>query len=471
MDHQQAKILYIGGNKIEDESGVNYDRPPITSIVANIGISFDELKQKFRVALELQENFNILYRNIFRNRFVTMPLRRDSDLDVLRMDYFAGNNHMKFYIETVRLVQRSRVSKGKEPLFAGRDVRLGQRSQVSKGKEPLIAGRDENLEEFVDDELCDEIFENGSVDDEEDDDYNENEEEEDDYNQNDDNRSLVNVGCGIQFTELFPDIYGPPPQTYGNLSAPNSFYDSIGGDGAIRDPREYAGDAVVDNDLLVVGSWYPTKEDFIMAVKTWHIRNRYDYDVRQSTPTAWEVYCSKRAEGCKWRIRGGLRQLENVWIVSRVGPAHSCTNYSLNQDHPRLDAAYMGRLFKPMVVASPNVKIAVLQYMINEKFGLNVRKAQIWAAKRRAISLAFGDWDESYNFLPRFQRQLIMTNPGSCVELLHDVRTLRVISTDEIFDRIFWSFSPCIEGFKYCRPIILIDGTHFRFGHGSISLA
>ena len=31
----------------------------------------------------------------------------------------------------------------------------------------------------------------------------------------------------------------------------------------------------------------------------------------------------------------------------------------------------------------------------------------------------------------------------------------------EIFQRLFWSFKPSIEGFKHCRPVMSIDGTHF----------
>ena len=30
----------------------------------------------------------------------------------------------------------------------------------------------------------------------------------------------------------------------------------------------------------------------------------------------------------------------------------------------------------------------------------------------------------------------------------------------EIFQRVFWSFKPFIEGFEHCRPIMSIDGTH-----------
>ena len=28
------------------------------------------------------------------------------------------------------------------------------------------------------------------------------------------------------------------------------------------------------------------------------------------------------------------------------------------------------------------------------------------------------------------------------------------------FQRVFWAFKPCIEGFNHYKPIIAIDGTH-----------
>ena len=31
----------------------------------------------------------------------------------------------------------------------------------------------------------------------------------------------------------------------------------------------------------------------------------------------------------------------------------------------------------------------------------------------------------------------------------------------EIFQHVFWSFKPSIEGFKHCRLVLSIDGTHF----------
>lgn len=30
----------------------------------------------------------------------------------------------------------------------------------------------------------------------------------------------------------------------------------------------------------------------------------------------------------------------------------------------------------------------------------------------------------------------------------------------EVFERVFWAFKPCINGFKHCMPVLSIDGTH-----------
>ena len=34
------------------------------------------------------------------------------------------------------------------------------------------------------------------------------------------------------------------------------------------------------------------------------------------------------------------------------------------------------------------------------------------------------------------------------------------MSNTEIFQRMFWSFKPSIEGFEHCHPVMSIDGTH-----------
>ncbi|KAL5184895.1 hypothetical protein HKD37_17G048517 [Glycine soja] len=64
----------------------------------------------------------------------------------------------------------------------------------------------------------------------------------------------------------------------------------------------------------------------------------------------------------------------------------------------------------------------------DSKDAVSYRKA--WMAKQKAIAIEYGDWEESVS---REHRQ---------------------------FHRVFWTFGQCKEAFKYCKPIIQVDGTH-----------
>ena len=48
---------------------------------------------------------------------------------------------------------------------------------------------------------------------------------------------------------------------------------------------------------------------------------------------------------------------------------------------------------------------------MKDKFGYNVHYKRIWEAKRKSIIRIFGDWDESYQALPRWMSIVKLTNP------------------------------------------------------------
>ena len=73
----------------------------------------------------------------------------------------------------------------------------------------------------------------------------------------------------------------------------------------------------------------------------------------------------------------------------------------------------------------------------------------------------FGDWDESYQALPKWMNILQLTNPGT--KVVWKTIPLGGISGNVRFMRVFWAFGASVEGFKHCRPIIQIDGT-FLYG-------
>ncbi|KAI5666565.1 hypothetical protein M9H77_16418 [Catharanthus roseus] len=68
-------------------------------------------------------------------------------------------------------------------------------------------------------------------------------------------------------------------------------------------------------------------------------------------------------------------------------------------------------------------------------------------------------WDTTFNILLKYIQAVQDINPGTVYEFLHH-RTSS--SPNDVFKFVFWCFSPCIDGFPYCWPVISMDGTHLR---------
>ena len=77
--------------------------------------------------------------------------------------------------------------------------------------------------------------------------------------------------------------------------------------------------------------------------------------------------------------------------------------------------------------------------------------------KHKALGQLFGDFSQSYIELPRLFLAIEKANPR-CV-VIWKTFDINMLNT-EIFQRVFWSFKPSIEGFEHCRPVLSIDCTH-----------
>ncbi|XP_061358410.1 uncharacterized protein LOC133302619 [Gastrolobium bilobum] len=115
-----------------------------------------------------------------------------------------------------------------------------------------------------------------------------------------------------------------------------------------------------------------------------------------------------------------------------------------------------------MIREKPSVKIGLIQERIASNLGFHISYIKAWKAKQKAIVRVFGDWDESYAFLPRWLDYMLLFSPGSAYKL--DVNEHRIDGrldgSHKVFKRVFWTFKQCYDAFNYCKPMLQIDGTH-----------
>ncbi|XP_059288740.1 uncharacterized protein LOC132042140 [Lycium ferocissimum] len=98
---------------------------------------------------------------------------------------------------------------------------------------------------------------------------------------------------------------------------------------------------------------------------------------------------------------------------------------------------------------------SIVRYRPTQVESFTERKAQ--KGRKKAIEMVFGDFETSFKTLPRYMAALKYFNPGTVVEWEHQSTTMQ---GEHIFKFLFWAYKPSIDGFKSCRPVISIDGTH-----------
>ncbi|XP_073225786.1 uncharacterized protein [Cicer arietinum] len=106
-----------------------------------------------------------------------------------------------------------------------------------------------------------------------------------------------------------------------------------------------------------------------------------------------------------------------------------------------------------------NVIIAQIQALYNYTISYRIRKA--WLGKNKAIEQIYGNWEESYNQLPRWLLVMQTFAPGTIIkmETIPAYNEHGLINGMTIFHRLFWAYVPCISAFKFCKPIVQVDGT------------
>ncbi|WJX77260.1 hypothetical protein P8452_60583 [Trifolium repens] len=73
-----------------------------------------------------------------------------------------------------------------------------------------------------------------------------------------------------------------------------------------------------------------------------------------------------------------------------------------------------------------------------------------------AIKKIFGTWEDSYAALPQWLTTLRYYQPN-VIDILETLPNNS--GPGLIFHRLFWSFEPLVKGFRFCKPLVQVDGT------------
>ncbi|KAL5138184.1 hypothetical protein HKD37_10G028429 [Glycine soja] len=208
----------------------------------------------------------------------------------------------------------------------------------------------------------------------------------------------------------------------------------------------------------------------------WNLIVKMRFKVVESKSNKYVVCClNKSAEcPCSFYMRAILSKKIYAWKVTQWGGPHTCLNMTMTQDHEKLDSDLIVTCVVGMIREDPSIKVSLIQERINSEFAYKVSYKKAWLAKQKAIAIKYGNWDESYAKLSSWLAHMQNHSPGSYFQILHDdfIVGNTVSPEHRQFHRVFWTFGQCKNAFKYCKPIIQVDGTHL-YGkyHGTLLMA
>ncbi|RYQ87253.1 uncharacterized protein LOC107614662 [Arachis ipaensis] len=90
---------------------------------------------------------------------------------------------------------------------------------------------------------------------------------------------------------------------------------------------------------------------------------------------------------------------------------------TISQNHSKLDSNTIAEAMKPLVESDPSIKIKFIIAEVQTRFNYTISYRKAWLVKQKSIAKVFDGWKESYEVLP-------------------------------------------LRAFKYCKPLVQIDGTH-----------
>ncbi|KAM6580540.1 hypothetical protein CsatA_004314 [Cannabis sativa] len=186
----------------------------------------------------------------------------------------------------------------------------------------------------------------------------------------------------------------------------------------------------------------------------------FEFMVKKSGTDVFYATC--RGSDCKWRVRGRKRARCDMFEVTVFHNEHTCSLDSRHADNRQAAPWVVGHLIKNKFKSDgTKYKAKDIQRDMFQEYGIKMSYEKAWRCREKALMYSRGTPAAAYSQLPGYFYVLEQKNPGTITD---------IITEDNRFKYCFWSLAACRRGFKFCRPVISIDGTFLKTRFGGTML-
>ncbi|XP_020426572.1 uncharacterized protein LOC109950842 [Prunus persica] len=193
--------------------------------------------------------------------------------------------------------------------------------------------------------------------------------------------------------------------------------------------------------------------EFRDKLAKYSIENGFKMKYLKNEPRCVTVVCAKKeSNGCEWHVHAVKSNVNGIFYIKNLNNTHSCNGLIREKRNKAMGSCLVSSIVKDKVRSNPLVRAIELIIDLKENYGLDIPYHVAWYGKESTTKDLHGDEELSYAHLPWYVDVLKASNVGShCV--------LDCGEDGSRFQRIFICFKASIVGFRWCRPMLFIDGT------------
>ncbi|XP_050238390.1 uncharacterized protein LOC126687878 [Mercurialis annua] len=212
---------------------------------------------------------------------------------------------------------------------------------------------------------------------------------------------------------------------------------------------------------VYVGQIFKDKTIMKTCLSLYAIANNFQFKVIKSCTIEYVLNCLDR--NCKWSLRASRDGRTSMFLIRRLNNIHTCSVDIRMEEKRQATSSIVAEVIKSKflnvkTIYTPGDIISDFQ----KEYGVILNYNKAWRAKEKALGLIRGNPRDSYGVLPSYFHMILETNLGSVV----DIQT----AEDNRFLYAFMALDASIKGWKYCRPLVVTDGTFLKSNYGGTLL-
>ncbi|XP_050937736.1 uncharacterized protein LOC127148299 [Cucumis melo] len=202
-----------------------------------------------------------------------------------------------------------------------------------------------------------------------------------------------------------------------------------------------------------------SKEILLKSFRFIAVKSNFEFKTLRSNSRSIELRCNE--DGCLWFVRASRYKRSESWMIRKYVSDDSCSMI-VHSSHKQASLEFVSHCMIDYLrySYSHSTPKDIIHHM-RMNYGVSVSYYKAWRAKESVMKLK-GDADDSYALIPKFFSKLKEINPGSF--------TAYEIDPNGHFKYCFMAIASSIEGWRYCRPNIAVDGTFLKCKYGGTLL-